>query len=420
MNTESFDIESICTTTIGKNLRKYINTNKDINPEEFRSKTASALSHGVNPEKLIINCLGGIYLQGKRAFSDPKSNAVAHLQDSIIAFELLLESGRVGLEEDLEESLKTEASDVSVKWRKRLVVFEGGLTDSNDGDIIGLSLFLSCFGFPNVFKCHELYQMLHLCDLRQKTKFLKLSPILLAKIPGIVQDLKKNNKFIAAAELVILYDLNEKIPLLPLLKSFVDNAKKTTGVDDRRKSQQSFRTLKDFYEKNITELKSLMKLLTSHGFDMKEFSSLKLDSLLLDFEKQISKIDQKLQILKRKQKEFKESSHLSQPPPSYLNSGGIYQPSQGLYYGGGGGGYPDLPPPSNHPGIMGPPGPSYGGNMGPPPSYFSNWPPSHTASEIGASQSNTPMDYPPLFPSYPSSAGGGSAPNNLYNFADRL
>lgn len=177
---------------------------------------------------------------------------------------------------------------------------------------------------------------------------------------------------------------------------------------------------KDFYEKNITELKSLMKLLTSHGFDMKEFSSLKLDSLLLDFEKQISKIDQKLQILKRKQKEFKESSHLSQPPPSYLNSGGIYQPSQGLYYGGGGGGYPDLPPPSNHPGIMGPPGPSYGGNMGPPPSYFSNWPPSHTASEIGASQSNTPMDYPPLFPSYPSSAGGGSAPNNLYNFADRL
>lgn len=199
VNAESLDIEVICTTTIGKNLRKYINTNKNINPEEFRSKTASALSSAVNPEKLVINCLGGIYLQGKRAFSDPKSNAVAHLQDSIIAFELLLESGKVGPEEELEESLKAEASEVSVKWRKRLVVFEGGIADSNDGDIIGLSLFLSCFGFPSVFKCHELYQMLHLCDLRQKTKFLKLSPILLAKLPGknpffvSVWDLRSND-----------------------------------------------------------------------------------------------------------------------------------------------------------------------------------------------------------------------------------
>lgn len=93
-------------------------------------------------------------------------------------------SGCVGNENNVvENSLKEEANNAAVAWRKRLIV-EGGVAKASEADARGLVLFIACFGIPGVFRNEDVWNLVRLSNARGISHALRQSQALLKRVSG--------------------------------------------------------------------------------------------------------------------------------------------------------------------------------------------------------------------------------------------
>ncbi|KAG6524617.1 hypothetical protein ZIOFF_014552 [Zingiber officinale] len=174
------ELLSICESTSGKNLRKFVISQlSDV--VWLRREVPAAIACAPDPAKLVFGSLGRFYLQGRRAYDRPSDDPmVVFRRACILILEFYVLSGCTSME--LEESIEQNAEMAALSWRSRLIN-EGGLQVASAVDALGLVLFVGSFGIPQVFGCRDLYELLRLSNLKKKADVLRNSAILCQKMP---------------------------------------------------------------------------------------------------------------------------------------------------------------------------------------------------------------------------------------------
>lgn len=174
------EIQRLCETMSGRGLRKYV-TARLSDVDRLRDDVSQALSHAPDPARLVLDCIGGFYLQGSKAYSKDSPMITAR-QASILVLEFFLISG-CGCSK-MEASVKEEVEKAAITWRSRLIR-EGGIANSSEPDALGLLLFVAAFGIPSDFGSDDdFYSLIRLSNIQKKADVFRRSSLLVDRIKG--------------------------------------------------------------------------------------------------------------------------------------------------------------------------------------------------------------------------------------------
>ncbi|XP_074588779.1 protein FRIGIDA-like isoform X2 [Curcuma longa] len=284
------ELLSICESTSGKNLRKFVISHlSDV--AWLRRKVPAAIGCAPEPAKLVLGSLGRFYLQGRRAYDRPSDDPmVVFRRACVLILEFYVLSGCTSME--LEESIEKNAEMAALAWRSRLIN-EGGLQVASAVDALGLVLFLGSFGIPQVFGCRDLYGLLRSSNLKRKADVLRNSAILCQKMPDIINEMLSKEMNIEAVELICAFDLKEKHPPVPLIASYLQKiAQPAKG--QQKEGQSSFKSQRETNEKQLEKLKLIVRYLEDYKLDPSQLASFNLNQKIANLETQISDDDERL------------------------------------------------------------------------------------------------------------------------------
>ncbi|CAA6668136.1 unnamed protein product [Spirodela intermedia] len=323
-NTNSVvDLKSICERMLGRNLRRYVVAHLS-EVDRLREEVPKALQLSPDPAKLVLSCMGRFYLQGSRAYGDPNSPMVGVRRACILVLEFFLLSGcacsnavhllssssrasmadseRLQAAEGSEPSIsvREEAKVAAIAWKNRLLA-EGGVTLASAVDALGLALFVASFGIPSEFDSEIIYDLFRMCNMKKKADILLRSGIVVEKLPDIVQDLVQKEKYMAAADLVCGFGLQEKHLPLDLISSFLIKTN-TDASEERREGQSSMRSLRETTANQLAAYKSVVKCLEEHKLDASSLANFRIEGNISKLERELVKLEKKLRekMVKRK------------------------------------------------------------------------------------------------------------------------
>ncbi|XP_068661109.1 protein FRIGIDA-like isoform X2 [Aristolochia californica] len=288
------ELERICETMNGKALRKYVAVRLS-DPGNLRDELQSALRRSPDLGKLVISCIGRFYIQGSKAFEKP-SAIVSVREACIVVLECFLLAN--GCAKVVDSPMKKEAEAAAIAWKMRLVK-EGGIEHCKDVDAQGLLLFIASFGVPSGFAKDDLCKLMQSSKINKNSDALRSSSFLQQKLEDMLQGMVKNGRYVAAVDLSCAFGLEEKFPPKALLLSFLNEISQK-GKQIRREGQSSRGALKPADEKQLHDLKSVVKCLEKYQLDPSYFVNWKIDEKIAKLEKDLSLFTNKLNETKRK------------------------------------------------------------------------------------------------------------------------
>ncbi|KAK7410968.1 hypothetical protein VNO78_02246 [Psophocarpus tetragonolobus] len=310
---EEDELLSLCKTMNSRGLRKYVLSHLS-ETTALREQVPAALKSAPKPSKLVFECIGRFFLQGKKAYSKD-SPMIPARQVSVLVLEYYLLSGCVGKEEEVEASLKKEADSAAVAWRKRLIA-EGGVLMAAEVDARGLILFVAGFGIPAFFKDEDICNLVSASNAREISHALRQSQLLLKRVSDIADEMIKKGMVVKAVDLAYTFGFEEKYSPQTALTSFLQKSEETW-----KKAKQDARNfssaLKEAHKKYLAALKSVVNCLERHKIDfVKLLPGWQLKDKIISLEKDISDTNKKIEeksMLKRKVDKSNSSSKMKVP-----------------------------------------------------------------------------------------------------------
>ncbi|KAF3953356.1 hypothetical protein CMV_021189 [Castanea mollissima] len=304
------EVEYLCEMMCSRSLRKYIVSNMS-DEAKLREEVPAALKFAPKPAKLVLDCIGRFYLQGSKAYTK-NSPMIPARQASLLILEFFLLSDNVNVE-SLNEKEKDEAHSAALAWRKRLVT-EGGLSRATPIDARGLLLFIASFGIPSRFSNQDLRDLILLTILSTQniSTALRRSPLLLARIPDIIEEMMKNGSSVEAVDVAYTFGVEEKFNPQTILTSFLRKSKE--AWKRTRAVAHGSMVLKEANEKQLAALKSVIRCLEDHKIDpTKLLPGWRIKENIINLEKEISDLDNKIEdkvMRKRKADEIQSSNQM--------------------------------------------------------------------------------------------------------------
>ncbi|KDP22503.1 hypothetical protein JCGZ_26334 [Jatropha curcas] len=283
------ELISLCEVMCGRGLRKYLTSHLS-NVKKLRAEVPSALKCASKPARLVLDCMGRFYLQGSRAYTK-NSPMIPGRKAGILILEFFL----LIIDNDIEfdASVKQEAEQAAVAWRKRLVA-EGGVSRASEIDARGLLLFVGCFGIPKVFSNEDVWDLIRLSSPKQIADALRRSRFLVARISDILERMMNHGAKIEAVDVAYTFGVEKKFPPQKLLTSFLRDSNEALK---RRKREANISpiVLKEASEKQVAALKTVIKLLEDRKFDpTKLLPGWQLREMIDKLEKEIGDINKKI------------------------------------------------------------------------------------------------------------------------------
>ncbi|XP_065872031.1 protein FRIGIDA [Euphorbia lathyris] len=326
------ELMSLCEMMCGRGLRKYLTSNLS-NIRELRAQVPSALKCAREPAKLVLECIGRFYLQGTRAYAKD-SPMVPGRKASILILELFLLV--INNDVQLASSVKQEAEQAAIAWRKRLKA-EGGISKACEADAKGLLLFVGCYGIPKVFTNEDVWHLVRLSNPKQIADSLRRSHVLVKRISDILERMMSNGMKIEAVDVANAFGIEDKFPPQKILSSYLRDTKE--ALKRRKRDGSNSPTLmKEASEKQLATLKSVMKFLEDRKLDpVKLLSGWKIREKIDVLEKEIADLNEKIDervTAKRKANEKDFLNNLKNQEAKRLRFAGsplISSPSLGLH-----------------------------------------------------------------------------------------
>nr|XP_023928437.1 protein FRIGIDA-like isoform X1 [Quercus suber]POF24331.1 protein frigida [Quercus suber] len=300
------EVEYLCEMMCSRSLRKYIVSNMS-DEAKLREEVPAALKFAPKPAKLVLDCIGRFYLQGSKAYTK-NSPMIPARQASLLILEFFLLSDCDC--DNVNEKEKDEAHSAALAWRKRLVT-EGGLSRATPIDARGLLLFIASFGIPSRFSNQDLRDLILLTTQNISTA-LRRSPLLLARIPDIIEEMMKNGRSVEAVDVAYTFGVEEKFHPQTILTSFLSKSKE--AWKRTRAVAHGSMVLKEANEKQLAALKSVIRCLEDHKIDpTKLLPGWRIKENIINLEKEISDLDNKIEdkvMWKRKADEIQSSNQM--------------------------------------------------------------------------------------------------------------
>ncbi|KAL1301252.1 hypothetical protein AAHE18_18G239600 [Arachis hypogaea] len=258
------EVLSLCQTMCSRGLRRYVISHIS-EPNLLREKVPAAIRNAPKPAKIVLECIGRFFLQGSKAYMKKDSNMVRAREASVLVLEYYLLSGCVGSESNVvENSVKEEANNGAVAWRKRLIV-EGGVAKASEA------------------------------DAKEISHLLRQSQTLLKRVSEIADGIMKKGSVVEAVDLAYTFGFEEKYSPQTALTSFLQKSEEA-WKKTKNGSHDIPRLLKEANVKYLAALKSVVSCLEGHKIGLNEFlPGWELKDKISNLEKDISEIKKRIE-----------------------------------------------------------------------------------------------------------------------------
>ncbi|KAE9603413.1 hypothetical protein Lal_00008224 [Lupinus albus] len=247
-------------------LNKFISDNRK-NLAAVKEEVPLALRAAPSAARLVLNSLEGFYCT-EVANEDVKkdANLLGLRRTCIMLMECLsvLLANSNSDSDMISEDIKDKAKAVAEEWKPRLATLGIDASNGNSLEAHAFLQLIATFGIASDFNEEELSRLIPTVSRRRQTADLCRSLGLSKKMPGVIEILVSSGRQIDAVNLTFAFDLTEQFSPVPLLKSYLNDARKASPV----KSVNSSPTAQiEVNERELTALKIVIKCIEEHKLD---------------------------------------------------------------------------------------------------------------------------------------------------------
>ncbi|XP_040992455.1 FRIGIDA-like protein 3 [Juglans microcarpa x Juglans regia] len=260
---------TLCEEMDSKGLHKFISDNRK-NLAAIREEIPLALKTAANPARLVLDSLEGFYrmempnLDGKK-----DSNLLGLRRTCIMLMEclsiLLTSQDLVSIPEVISEDVKKQAKAIAEEWKPKLDALDMDASNGNSLEAHAFLQLLATFGIASDFNEEEFSRLIPMVSRRRQTADLCRSLGLSEKMPGVIEVLVNSGRQIDAVNLAFAFELTEQFSPVPLLKSYLKEARKASSPVKTGNSSPTAQN--EVSERELAALKAVIKSIEEHKLE---------------------------------------------------------------------------------------------------------------------------------------------------------
>ncbi|XP_071730959.1 uncharacterized protein [Rutidosis leptorrhynchoides] len=216
------ELIKFCEEMDSNGLLNFVTENKNI----LRDEISRALTTCTEPCRLILDSLSGFY--DTAALQGTRESCISLIE----ALNAMLAQADSGVEHLLTYDIKQQAKAIADVWRGKLLGHDD-IIDDVDGKSLEAEAFLqllSTFKIASEFEEDELCKLvIAVCERKQAPKVCR-SLGLAHKMPGVIEELISKGKIISAVHFVHAFELVDKFPTVPLLKTYLKDLRRDSQL----------------------------------------------------------------------------------------------------------------------------------------------------------------------------------------------
>ncbi|RZC19906.1 FRIGIDA-like protein 3 isoform B [Glycine soja] len=225
------DLVKLCKEMDAAGLHKFISDNRK-NLAAVREEIPHALRAAPNAACLVLDSLKGFYCT-EVSNQDVKkdANLLGVRRTCIMLMECLCDflSNSGCVSNVISEDIKDRAKAVAEEWKPRLDALDIDASNVNSLEAHAFLQLLASFGIASGFNEEELSRLIPMVSRRRQTADLCRCLGLSEKMPGVIEVLVNSGRQIDAVNLAFAFDLTEQFSPIPLLKSYLKDARKISS-----------------------------------------------------------------------------------------------------------------------------------------------------------------------------------------------
>ncbi|EOX93689.1 FRIGIDA-like protein isoform 1 [Theobroma cacao] len=259
----------LCEEMDSEGLHKFISDNRK-NLAALKEEIPWALKAAASPACLVLESLEGFYLSEVPNVDGKKdSNLLGLRRTCIMLMEclsfLLSNLDVVSVCAVISEDIKEQAKSIAEEWKPKLDSLDIDASNGNSLEAHAFLQLLSTFGIASDFNEEELSRLIPMVSRRRQTADLCRSLGLSEKMPGVIEVLVNNGRQIDAVNLAFAFELTEQFSPVPLLKSYLKEARKASSPVKPGNASPSAQT--EVNERELTALKAVIKCIEEHNLE---------------------------------------------------------------------------------------------------------------------------------------------------------
>lgn len=257
----------LCEEMNAVGLQKFISDNrKDL--AAIREEIPHALRAAPNAALLVLDSLEGFYsMEAPNQDVKKDANLLGLRRTCIMLMECLsvLLTYLDCVSDVISEDIKNKAKIIAEEWKPKLDALDMDASNGNSLEAHAFLQLLASFGIASDFNEEELSRLIPMVSRRRQTADLCRCLGLSEKMPGVIQVLVNSGRQIDAVNLAFAFDLTEQFSPVPLLKSYLKDARKASSPV---KSVNSSPTLQiEVNERELIALKAVIKCIEEHKLE---------------------------------------------------------------------------------------------------------------------------------------------------------
>ncbi|KAJ9176699.1 hypothetical protein P3X46_011983 [Hevea brasiliensis] len=264
------ELVKLCEAMDSEGLHKFISDNRK-NLAVLREEIPLALKAAENPAQLVLNSLDDFYPMEVPNFDGKKDSGLLGLRRTCIMLMeclsiLLTYTDLVSISDVISEDIKEQAKAIAEEWKPKLDDLDVDASNGNSLEAHAFLQLLATFGIASDFDEEELSRLIPMVSRRRQAavlcRFLGLSE----KMPGVIEVLVNSGRQIDAVNLAFAFELTEQFSPVPLLKSYLKEARKISSpVKPGNASPTAVQN--DVNERELTALKAVIKCIEEHKLE---------------------------------------------------------------------------------------------------------------------------------------------------------
>ncbi|XP_020225842.1 FRIGIDA-like protein 3 [Cajanus cajan] len=261
------DLVKLCKEMDAAGLHKFISDNRK-NLAAVREEIPHALRAAPNAACLVLDSLEGFYCT-EVSNQDVKkdANLLGLRRTCIMLMECLCDflSNSDCVSYVISEDIRDRAKAVAEEWKPKLDALDMDASNGNSLEAHAFLQLLASFRIASGFSEEELSRLIPMVSRRRQTADLCRCLGLSEKMPGVIEVLVNSGRQIDAVNLAFAFDLIEQFSPIPLLKSYLKDARKASSPV---KSVTSSPTAQiEVNDRELIALKAVIKCIEDHKLD---------------------------------------------------------------------------------------------------------------------------------------------------------
>ncbi|XP_065000141.1 FRIGIDA-like protein 3 [Musa acuminata AAA Group] len=262
----SSELMKLCEEMDAEGLHKFISDNRK-NLSSIREEVPVALRSAVNPFILVLDSLKGFYAGEILGSNGKKDGNLLGLRRTCLMLMESLEqllADSLSDEQILTSDIKEKAKVIAKEWKPKLDHLDIEASSGNSLESHAFLQLLATFDISSEFDQDEICTLIPAVTRRRQTVDLCRSLGLSHKMPGLINVLLDSGREIEAINLAYAFKLTEQFAPVPLLKSYLKEAKKVSQV---KAGSMSPGAQNEINERELSALKAVIKCIEEHKLE---------------------------------------------------------------------------------------------------------------------------------------------------------